>query len=72
MTTGNAAHGIPFGKDCPFLVNAASPTYNAVHWLGNYRFFGLYTYATPAGGTAFERETFHNFMDELAVFYGIL
>jgi len=72
MTTGNAAHSIPFGKDCPFMSNTANAGYNAVHWLGTIRFFGAYTFATPAGGTAFERETFHNFMDELAVFYGIL
>lgn len=72
MTTGNAAHAVPFGLDCPFYLNAASPSYNAVHWLGNIRFLGLYIWELTPGGATFEREVFHNFMDELAVFYGIL
>ena len=72
MTTGNASYYQPFGKDNPFVIQAAGSSFNAVHWLGNIRFFGLYTYSTPSGGSTFEREVFHNFMDELAVFYGIL
>lgn len=72
MTTGNSSYQMPFGTNCPFAPQTANLSYNVMHWNGNYRFFGLYTYATPAGGTSFDRGEFHNFMDELAVFYGIL
>ena len=72
MTTGNSSYNMPFGKDCPFYPTAASSSFNAVHWLGNVRFFGLYTYGFTAGGAMFDRGEYNNFMDELAVFYGIL
>ena len=73
MTTGNSSYEMPFGKDCPFVPRSANPSYSVTHWLGTYRFFapgGAYT--LPAGGAALDRGEFHNFMDELAVFYGIL
>ena len=73
MTTGKSAYYIPFGTDCPMTFASANNSYSATHWLGTYRFFTPgSSYSLSAGGSTFEREAFHNFMDELAVFYGIL
>jgi hypothetical protein len=72
MTTGNSSYHMPFGKDCPFYPTAASSSFNVMNWNGNVRFFGLYTYGFTSGGSTFDRGEYFNFMDELAVFYGIL
>ena len=71
MTTGQFANRVPFGNDCPLQWFSVGGGYTILAWLGTYRFFVSGT-AYSQAPAAFEREAFHNFIDELAVYYGIL
>jgi hypothetical protein len=71
MTTGQMTNLVPFGTHCPIVPATSMPTLKAIPWLGNYHFTTLST-NTLIGQTEWERGVFHNFMDEMAVYYGIL
>ena len=72
MTTGQMVSNVPFGTGvCPIVPATASSSVDVFHWIGNYHFWWVGT-QTYHGATEWEREIFHNFMDELAVYYGIL
>jgi hypothetical protein len=71
LTTGKFAVEIPFGRNCPIMFQSSGGGYSPQHWLGNYRFFCPGS-GYQMSGVAFERAAFHNFIDEMAVYYGIL
>ena len=72
MTTGQTVSNVPMGTGvCPIVPATASSSVSVFPWMGNYHFWTSGT-QTFHGATEWEREVFHNFMDELAIYYGVL
>lgn len=71
MDTAKLVWETQWGLHCPISPNTQYVGVKALPWLGNYHFHPIYTGAMRAG-VEFERAAMHNFMDELAVYYGIL
>ena len=71
MTTGQMTNLVPFGTHCPIVPATSMPSLKAMPWLGNYHFHCAGS-NTLIGQTEWERGVFHNFMDEMALYYGIL
>ena len=72
MTTGKATAMVPFGYGtCPLIPGSLYPSILTWSWLGKYQVF-------PSGSSnitapmAYEKDVWHNFIDETAVYYGIL
>ena len=71
MDTAKMVWETQWGLHCPITPNTQWINMKALPWLGNYHFHPVSSSALK-GGVEFERATMHNFMDELAVYYGIL
>ena len=62
--TWNTSFGVPFYITSGYV--------KPFPWLGSYAFQGIGSAETAQGVWNFSRESLHNFMDEVAVYYGLL
>ena len=69
-TTGQFFHWTFFGRDTPFY--SLNYSYKPVPWLGSYIFCGHGGTTQVAGALNYSKTDMHNYLDEVAVWYGIL
>ena len=71
MTDGRMANTVKFGNVSPLASQTAGAYYKCMPWLGGYHFHGVSSIQLQ-GALWYEREAMDNFIDELAVYYGVL
>jgi hypothetical protein len=70
VDTGQIIEHAFFGQQSPFF--SLNYGFKPIPWLGSYFFIGHGNITQVDGGMNFHRTDFHNFLDELAVWYGLL